>query len=305
MTLLALITSLALERLFTHMLHLREARWHDRWVDQALVWYRNQTGIGRTLVILLAIVIPVVPVLLVQVAIRDDLAGVPYLVFAIFVLIFSLGPRDLSGDVESYARAAEDGDSDELMLRSKSLLETDPPKQTVPRVKAVSEAIFVQANNRIFGIVLWFAVLGPVGAWLFRVSELIRRRTAFEADRNPDDKVIHEASQLLQQIHGVLSWLPARLVAIGYALAGSFEDAIADWRQYYEEASSQFFQVNEEVVACVGCGALARRLSGDDDERTGGGFEAGTARSAMALVNRSLIIWLTVIALLTLAGWAV
>ena len=38
----------------------------------------------------------------------------------------------------------------------------------------MERAIYVQANNRIFGVVFWFLVLGPTGAWAFRVLDLLQ-----------------------------------------------------------------------------------------------------------------------------------
>ena len=154
----------------------------------------------------------------------------------------------------------------------------------------------VQANNRIFGVVFWFMVLGPAGAWLFRVADLIRRRAAFEAARDEDgEQGLATYLIVVRRVHGVLAWMPARLLALGFALAGSFEDAVSDWRGYYENCADQFFEVNDDVIACAGCGALQGR-----EEPT----EVEGARGAMSLVLRTLFVWVFFIAVLTLAGWA-
>ena len=75
-------------------------------------------------------------------------------------------------------------------------------------------------------VVLWFVLLGPIGAWAFRTTDLMRRRAVFESERREHDGET-EAPFLrpLQNLHGLLVWLPSRLAAMSFALAGSFEPA--------------------------------------------------------------------------------
>jgi membrane protein required for beta-lactamase induction len=201
--------------------------------------------------------------------------------------------------VNDYAAALEGDDEQRRAWRAKAITEREAPPGSA---RAVEDAIFVQANNRIFGVILWFMLLGPSGAWLFRMTDLLRRRAVFEGGRARDltgtePQYVHA----VQRVHGVLAWLPARLLAIGYALAGSFEDAVSDWRTYYQNCSERFFEVNDAVLACAGAGALRTRAFAPDADGTG----AEGVRGAMRLVNRTLIVWLTAIALLTVVGWAV
>ena len=296
MNLVALILGLVIERLVTNLLHLREPRWFDPYFDSGFGHVQKLSGVFAYLGAIVLVLLPVVPVLLIIYAFGDTLFSLPYLAFAVLVLLISLGPRDLGDDVDEYCRALEEDDQEKAASAAKALLEKELPLDPVELSRAVQEAILVQANNRMFGVVFWFMVLGPAGAWLFRVADLIRRRAAFEAARD-EDGMLGLASYLVvvRRIHGILAWLPARLLALGYALAGSFEDAVSDWRGYYENCADQFFEVNDDVVACAGCGALQVRE--EQSAVTG-------ARNAMSLVMRTLFVWVFFISVLTLAGWA-
>jgi membrane protein required for beta-lactamase induction len=138
----------------------------------------------------------------------------------------SFGPRDLRDEVDDYVAARQRGDDDAAARRAKELLEADASGRGAGLRDAVEEAIFVQANNRIFGVIFWFMVLGPAGAWLFRVSDLLRRRAAFQGARGD----LHDSlGRALVALHGLLAWIPARLAAVSYALAGSLEDAVGNW----------------------------------------------------------------------------
>jgi len=162
----------------------------------------------------------------------------------------------------------------------------------------VEEAIFVQANNRIFGVIFWFMLLGPAGAWLFRVSDLMRRRAAFESARRGG--VTEPGRDAPALVHGLLAWIPARLAAFSYALAGGFEDAIGNWRIAVDRASRGLLDRTEDLLARVGKGSLQPSLAGAATE----GLDAATARGAWRIVARSAWIWVAVIALLVLAGEA-
>lgn len=302
MNLLALALGLFIERFLTHLFHLREARWLDRYFDFSLRLIRGRRGLLAHIIAVLTVALPVMPVLAFALTFRHLLFGVPYVVFAVVVLLFSLGPRDLEDEVDEYVEALRNADADRADRVAKELLETEPPGHAGERTLAIEEAIFIQANNRLFGVVLWFMVLGPVGAWAFRVSDMFRRRAIFEAGRASTLTEKRAYSFAAQRIHGAIAWLPARLVALAYALAGSFETAVSDWRAYYQNCSDQFFEVNEDIVACAGVGALGTAAVPEGEPFAA---ELAGARNAMRLVSRTLWVWLTGIAVLTIFGFAI
>jgi len=294
MNLIALLLGLIIERIATRALHLRELRSLDACFDAAFRMMHRLGSAGAYATGVLSVLLLVLPVLVLALAFRDVLHGLLYIAFAAPVLAFCLGPRDLGKEVEEYTDAVTRGDQEATGRLAKALTEGDLPSEPGRRVLAVEEAVLVRANSRIFGVIFWFMVLGPSGAWLFRVSDLMRRRAVFEAGRaraagSPEPLYL----TVSQSIFGILAWLPARLLALGYAMAGSFEDAVSDWKKYYETCSDKFFHVNDEVLACAGRGAIRER------------FDAESAlqpvREAMRLVKRTLLIWLTAISILTIA----
>jgi membrane protein required for beta-lactamase induction len=298
MSLLALLLALVCERGLTHLFHLREPRWLDRYGDWVA---RRIGGVGRGLRLpaaITALMLPVMPVAAIDLALGGHLLGLPQLAFAALVLLVSFGPRDLRDEVDDYVAALERGDREEAGRRAKELLEADAAGRGAGLREAVEEAIFVQANNRIFGVIFWFMLLGPAGAWLFRVSDLMRRRAAFEAARSGTEA--QPFSGALTVLHGLFAWLPARLVAGTYALAGSFEDAVGNWRVAVDSAAERALDRSEDLLARVGKASLQPSLADLPPES----LDAATARGAWRIVSRSTWIWLAVIALLVLAGSA-
>lgn len=297
MKLIALFLGLLFERTATRALHLRELRWLDPYFDAALARVAGLSRPVAYLVAALAIGLPVLPILGLAIAFSDILNGLIYIGFAALVLVFSLGPRDLGREVDDYAEAVESDDQEAVKRLTKELIESDAPGEEGRRVLAVEEAVLVQANNRIFGVIFWFMVLGATGAWLFRVTDLMRRRAVFEAGRarkrgDPEPRYLI----VVQSLFGLLAWIPARLLAVGYAMAGSFEDAVSDWKAYYEDCSDKFFHVSDDVLACAGRGAIREQFSSETALQP--------IRAAMRLVNRTLLVWVTAISVLTIVGGA-
>lgn len=301
MNLLALLFALACERGLTHWLRLREARWLDHYTDRWQASFAAQSGVPLLLGAVLAVLLPVLPVAFVSGLLGSGLLHLPQFALAVFVLLFSFGPRDLKNEVDDYAAALERGDAGTAAALARALREGDVERHAHGAREAVEEAIFVQANNRIFGVIFWFMLFGAAGAWLFRVSDLLRRRAAFEALRAGAPTGVDSFATALAQVHGVLAWVPARLVAGSYALAGSFEDAVGNWKVAVDGASHGLLDRSEDLLARVGCASLQPSLASVPAEA----LDLATARGAMRIVVRALRIWLVAVALLVLGGSAV
>lgn len=289
MNLIALILAFALERLLTRLLHLRELNWLEDWFGRGARWIRGAPGLAGIWIALVVMLLPVVPVAWVAWTFRDALAGVAYIVFAAAVLFFSLGPYDLLAQLKDWLDARERGDEQSAEEIAAVIRRSDRRPGPEPTVWALETAIFVQANHRIFGVVFWFLLLGPAGAWAYRVSDLFRRH--MRATGNDG-----QATQLVETLFGLMAWVPARLLALSYAIAGSFDDAFEDWRDYYQRTSAGFFSVSENILAAAGIGAIRRRCPE--------GEPISAVRAAYQLLRRTVYIWFTVIAVLTLVGWA-
>jgi AmpE protein len=303
MHLIALLIGLIVERLATQLFHLRRLRWIDKIIDAGFRQAKRLPNWPALIPIVIIAILLMLPVFVVVVVLGDALLGFPYLLLSVVVLFFSLGPQDIGEEVDEYCKAIEDGDDERVHETAKAIIESDVPENTRQRIHRVEEAICVQANNRLFAVIFWFVVLpvGPLGAWTYRVTDLVRRRAVFAAEREEElDGVSERLRDAATLLHGWLAWIPARLTAIGYAAAGNFDTALGAWRAPSEQASDSPSEYNEHLLARVGTAALA--LNDDPDEDlVSRGVRGATA--ANRLVFRLLLIWAVVIAAMTLYGW--
>ena len=306
MTLIALLIGLTIERLATQIFHWRRMRWLERIIDKGFsLAARFSTWPALVPVIMLAAVLAL-PVAAATIALGDTLFGFPHLVLAVVVLFFSLGPNDIGEDVNEYCAALEEGNEERIEQTARTLVENAVPDEPLERIRCVEEAVCIQANNRLFAVIFWFVLLGPLGplgAWAYRVTDLVRRRAVFQAGRDESDAAtITPLRDAAVALHGWLAWIPARLTAIGYAVAGHFDAALAAWRGGAEMPTATPSENSETLLARVGVASLA--LEGEDDEDlTARGVRGATA--AKRLVFRLLLIWAVIISAMTLYGWTV
>ncbi len=302
MNLIALLIGLVVERLATQLFHWRRMRWLDRIIDSGFERAERIANWPPLIPVLLLAVVLVLPVFLVIFALGDTLAGFTYLLLAIVVLFFSLGPEDIGEEVDDYCRALESEDEEAIQNASKAIIEGEVPGDPRLRIQRVEESVCVQANNRLFAVVFWFVLLGPLGAWAYRVTDMIRRRAVFSASRTAESESSDDAAMVRDaalMLHGWLAWIPARLTAIGYATAGHFDEAISAMRAPTEQRDATTSEKSEHLLARVGTAALALQDKAGESiaER---GVRGGA--SAKQLVFRQLIIWAVIISAMTLYG---
>ena len=221
MALIAILISLVVERLLGSMEELRRFDWffaYHRRVAASLAQVKWLNGPLGVLLLLLPLIAPVV-------AIDYYLSGVWLLfglAFAVLILLFCFGPRDLEAEVEAFVDARARDDEESACWHASELLGGEEVSSSAGVTQRIMQNIFVEANERLLAIVFWFVVLGPGGALLYRLSSLLQQQQAEQAEG------VYEAGV---RLHYLLVWLPSRLCAIAYAMAGSFVEAMHGWRE--------------------------------------------------------------------------
>lgn len=297
MNFIALIVALFLERLLGDRERLREPHWYHAYA----AWLQRVLGSGTasgSLGVLLLVAPPVALVGVVYALLGGALLSLLALLFSIAVLLMCLGPRELDAEASRYVDAIETGNDALADALAHDLAGPTVPAGGATRNRAVARAILLEFNRRTFAVAFWFVVLGPMGAVLYRLTLLARGDVVAGRFTEPD------FAAALLRLQGILEWVPARMIALGFALVGSFEDAITDWRAYHARPSGLFWEVNDDVITATGRGALrlGDATPGDDGNASAG---IGAVRAALALTLRTLIFWLALYGLLTIAGFAV
>ena len=263
----------------------------------------------------------------------------PLLAFAwsVGILYVTLGFRQFSHYFTDIRDALDDGDEDTaraLLAQWRQVDASELPRSEI--VRHVIEYSVLAAHRHVFGVLGWFSLLaalglGPMGAVLYRMSEFVTR---YWRHKSKSLEAGEGASPALQtaasQAWGVMDYLPARITSLGFAVVGSFEDAIDAWRNYTQRISNDAPMMlesrNDGIILAATSGAVNVRLGGQAmqttfDPNASAGFLAAHAamldapmqptpgrvpevahlRSIVGLVWRSVVLWMVLLALLTLA----
>lgn len=145
--------------------------------------------------------------------------------FATIVLLLCLGPRDLAEDIHDLLAAREAGDAVRVQQIARALLRGPQPDESH---RSLMGTLFIQSHEKLFGVLLWFFVLGPAGAVLYRIACRLPRLLA----ETSGDCAAQRTADVL---HNLLAWVPARITTLLFGLAGSLDDAIAAWRTLIRE----------------------------------------------------------------------
>jgi adenosylcobinamide-phosphate synthase len=256
----------------------------------------------------------------------SDLLGWPFAaIWSAALLYVTLGFRQFSHHFTDIRDALDAGDEDrarELLAQWRQADIRELPRSEL--VRCVIEYSVLQAHRHVFGVLAWYSVLaafglGPAGAVLYRSSEFVSRYWRYQGTvaQQPVSEAVQAAAA---EAWRVIDWFPARITALGFAVVGSFEDAIDGWRNQVQ----RFPGDNDGVILAATAGAINVRLGdgvakapvsragpGQSDLNAGeaADFISNQGREpepaylaqVVGLVWRSVVMWLVLLALLTLA----
>lgn len=244
--------------------------------------------------------------------------------WSVFVLYTTLGFRQFSfhyTEIRDALADGEEGRARQLLAQWQQIDASALPRSEI--VRHVIEHSVLAAHRHVFGVLAWFSILaalglGPCGAVVYRLAEFVARYWQHKSTKHhqPASQALQAAAQ---QAWFAIDWLPARITAVSFAVVGSFEEAIDAWRSYAANPAAS----NDGVVLAATSGAVNIRLgraeafsvhSDDGISENAGSIverppqpergqvpELGHLAVIVGLVWRSVVMWMVLLALLTLA----
>ncbi|WPO98955.1 adenosylcobinamide-phosphate synthase CbiB [Pseudomonas sp. HR96] len=211
-------------------------------------------------------------------------------------LYCALGMRSLGEHVTPVAQALRTGDLEQARKRVGYLVSRETAELDANAVaRAATESVLENGSDAVFAALFWFVLFGAPGVVLYRLSNTLDAMWGYRNER------FERFGWAAARIDDVLNYLPARLVALTYALLGSTRLALRCWRQQ----APQWDSPNAGPVMAAGAGALEVQLGGPavyhgelhqrPELGEGRPADADAIEAGWQLVQRGLWLWLLII----------
>jgi len=278
MTLMSLLIALVAERLFPQWESLRRFDWLEPYSH----WLGTEIHLQRLgdWALLLGLILPLyVLYTLLDNLFANALWGLFDLAFTVLILLYSLGPGDLYRQADDYIEAVEHNDGEQQQKNYQAVREGAVAAEGQSNEQHFLSLLSLRAHQRVYGVILFFAVFGPFAALCYRLL--------YELQKLRVDELDIDASfvQLLKDLLGWLEWLPVRLSLLGYMLAGHYDASLAGYRRAVNEA----VDLDEEkrlILEYSALGAIqAQSLQHGDSALP-------TLKAMRGLLLRAAVVWL-------------
>ena len=300
MSLLVILSGILIDKFVESVEDIRRFEWFIRYSD----WTRQQLerwSLRNDTVILLIVIL--IPSLITAFVYQwlDNVFSLLGFLFSVAVFVFCVGPRDVHNRASKYVEALERGQDSAAHELAADILEDQPqPEEESALIRKINETLLIATNNNILGVVFWFVILGPIGAVIYRLNQVLLKTLNPRVQPDTDQRDIeHQPGGFLQSaqlLFCILNWIPSHLTAVTYGITGSFVDAIHQWKIH---RSYDNLDRNAANNMLIDTGFSAIHI--DSENKI---FDGQTIHDVLGLCRRTIFAWITIIALLTLAGWA-
>ncbi len=248
--------------------------------------------LGRTGRYILVVFLPSIIIGGSFMVIEDQFWGLPAIVLEIALLLYVLSHADFDRHVEQYRRDLANGDiqgayrcADQYL----SIPEIELSDELAKMHDQVCHTILHRWFEFFFLMLFWFLVLGVPGVLLAWFSLQY-------------SQLVHCEEKAWRPLHW-LSWIPTRLLGLTFALAGNFVQAVSIWQQTLWKG-----RIPADVVLYkVALASLSHHGSEKCmDSMVNAESDTKVACDQMlelqTLQQRSAVVWLVIIALITIVG---
>jgi len=171
-------------------------------------------------------------------------------VIEVLFLYFAIGHRSLHDHARPVVQALEQLDNDKARMLAACMVSRD--SAALDPTSATTESVLENGSDGVFGTLFWFVIAGGAGAIFFRLANTLDAMWGY---RNARYLCFGWAAARMDD---VLSYLPARLTALTYAMLGHTRLALTSWQQQAPHWDSP----NAGPVMAAGAGTLGIQLGG-------------------------------------------
>ncbi|MFA5678909.1 MAG: regulatory signaling modulator protein AmpE [Pseudomonas sp.] len=252
--------------------------WHTGYPRDVLRdWVERLVRVGQGWVTVLAVLALLIPLGIVLAAVQGLAYGMFTLLLHVGLLLCCVGRSDpLRSLTADFVAAWQRDDQAAAALVA---------EQQLGVVDDEADGLLGQVSGRMAATTLqdyfvptfWYLLLGPLGAVAYRLLELTRQQWGQSAS-HPAGALVH-----------ALEWIPARLMALSFALIGQFDSTLRTLRSMAVEWE---LSAGELVARCARAALLPESIEPG----------IGILQDTRKLLIRAILTWAVIIAFLSLMG---
>ncbi len=249
----------------------------------------------------IAVIFAIMPFLLVVFLIRHNSNSLYINVFDIVIVYFCIGMQSLKQHAQLIYQSLNNKNLSISRQKVAMIVSRDTDKMSEKDIsRATIESVLENGSDAIFAPIFFYLIAGIPGIIGYRLINTLDAMWGYKTPR------FKNFGYTAAKLDDLLNFIPARLTALSYAIAGNWKNAIYCWKTQ----ANKWVGVNPGVVMATGSGALDIKLGGGDfyhgkylnRPKLGLGNEAKQKDilRALTLLNRVLWLWLLVLFIINL-----
>lgn len=240
-------------------------------------WVQRAVRVGSGWSAVIAVLVLLIPLGILLWAVQGLAYGVFTLLLHVGLLLCCVGRHDALRSMNAdFLRAWDRGDQAAAALVAEQQLGVvgEESGSLLREVRARMSAACLQDY---FVPAFWYLLLGPLGALGYRLLELTRQQWGHSAS-HPAGILVH-----------ALEWVPARLLALSFALVGQFDSTL---RTLGSMLAQWEVSAGELVARSADAAIVAEPIE----------LETGVLHGTRQLLIRAVLAWAVLVAFLSVLG---
>lgn len=257
---------------------------------------------GWRIAVLLLFVIPLLVLALVLWLVSDLMFGLLTLLVHIFVLLVAIDRTQPGLLAEGYLQKWKEGNLQACYLYLQQYLSTSCKDALDGDFRQLhhifSQHYTYRCFEKMFVMLFWYVLAGPLAVMVCYIAYQIRDGNSEQASAERDKLVVF--------LIMLLEWIPLRLLGLTFSLAGDFESCFVQLKkQLFSDDSDTSTTVYTFARSALGLDGAKEQAAGsksDADFKSFQNLAVIEIDYLQALLERSQIIWVCLLALVTIFG---
>lgn len=220
MLLISLLLAVLVKQFWENQNPLHNDSWlisYQHWLEKKIPQLDTSKA-NRETAIFAIVLCSIAAVIILLSLVLSTYSSLLYIAFSCAVLLYSFGRGTFTELISQFIVAEAKNDWEKAITVANtlgvSINDITPADWSTLNKRVLSQASYI-GFERFFGVVFWFALLGPVGAALYRITQLWEQQWS---------------SSDIKAWLWLIEWPAVRALGLSYAITGNFASCFHSWK---------------------------------------------------------------------------